>query len=114
MNRKISIDLRVLVVIAVILIVVPAVLSQQLQWQFFADREVSIYASRSLSSPLLGSIPAGGILTITGPYVFQEELIWAKLAESPGYVPVARYGKCEIRSFGTYNPPSQAPVSVGE
>jgi hypothetical protein len=114
MNWTIPVDLRVLLVIAILLLVAPATLSQQQQWQFFTDREVSIYASRSLSSPLLGVIPAGGVLTITGPYVFQEELIWARLAEAPGYAPVARYGKCEIRSFGVYNPASQAPVSVGE
>lgn len=113
-NWKIRVDIRLLLLVALALVVIPSVVSQQQQWQFIADRPVSVHADRSPASELLGIIPAGGVLTLTGPYVYAHELIWARLAQADGFAAVARYGRCEIRSFGRYNPPSQAPVSLGE
>lgn len=101
---------RGLIVVLLALVIVQAVASQADRWQFVAERPVVVHEARDLDSRLVRTVGIGEIVTIMGPYVYADELIWATLPQW-GYIAVARYGVCEIRSFGTY-PQGREPVSV--
>lgn len=81
-------------------------------WQFEADRVVEVYDERSLDSALVRTLAPGEIVTVYGPYVQAEDLIWIRLLGTDDFAAVARYGVCEIRSFGIWSPANRAPLSV--
>ena len=108
-----------MVVIVVLLVMIGLLAVDLIQaqgdvWQFEADRPVEVHSARSLSAPLVRTLIEGEIVTVTGPYVFADNLLWVQVFGADQYVAVARYGVCEIRSFGTYDPASSGPVSVGQ
>lgn len=82
-------------------------------WEFAADRQVEVHTQRGLSSPVVRLLSPNEIVTVRGPYVWADNLIWVEMP-GVGFAAVARYGVCEIRSFGEWIPAERAPVSVGE
>lgn len=83
------------------------------EWQFEADRQVEVRQARDTGSALVRVISPNEIVTVRGPYVWADDLVWVEMP-GVGFAAVARYGVCEIRSFGSWIPGDRAPVSVGD
>lgn len=124
MNRPITVRLwevvaaiALLLVLAVVAFVPALPVQSQIQtdtWQFTANRQVRITTERQIEGALVRWMQPGETINVQGSYVQADDLIWIQVAGVQQYAAVARYGQCEIRSFGTYEPPQLAPVSVGE
>ncbi len=101
-------------VIAVLLVVIAVQgMAQDVTWWFTADVPVAIHAGRGLDTPKVRDLAVGEDVLLVGAYVQADDLIWAQIYGTNQFAAVARYGLCEIRSFGDYTPPEQAPISLG-
>lgn len=80
-------------------------------WWFTADREVRVSLARDINAPVVQWVQAGESVLLHEGYVQADDLLWARVWGTDRYIAVARYGVCEVRSFGRYDPPEYAPAS---
>jgi len=97
------------ILIGIIASIATANAQQLASWMYVPDQQTSIYQQRDLNSAVVARVPAGSPITIFGAYVQSNDMIWGESVT--GFVPVARYGYCDILNFGTYDPPRMAPIS---
>lgn len=80
-------------------------------WWFIANTPVRVAFDRDIDAPVMRWLQPGESVLLHEGYLQADDLIWAREYGTTRYVAVARYGYCEVESFGEYDPPAMQPIS---